>query len=190
MNEIMQDYVLAGLIMSIMFNLFLMGWFGFTGIGRDAWRRFFHKRKYRKGGYVNTLMLTKEGRIAETFKKIIDSKFKVDDKSYARNPRMTFEFRGIPTHIHKEDEPSPINPWDNEAADSLLSCGELDIVMNSQANFDFKEWIQSIKPILFIVIAVLIIGLLAVVFFSYSNFSLLKDASIQASSIVIPATGG
>jgi len=190
MNEVLQDYVVAGLIMSIMFNLFLIGWFGFTGIGKEAWKRFFHKRKYRKGGYVNTLMLTKEGRIAEIFKKIVDSKFKVDDKSYVRNPRMTWDYKGIPTHLHKEDEPTPINPWSTEAPDELLSCGELDIVMNSQANFDFKEWIQKITPFLFVVVAVLIIGLIAVIFFSYSNFSLLKDAGVQAASVVIPAVGG
>lgn len=190
MNEVMQDYVIAGLIMSIMVNLFLIGWFAFTGIGKDAWRRFFHKKKFRRGGYVNSLMLTKEGRIAEVFKKIQDSKFKVDEKSYTRDPRMTFEFRGIPTHIHKEDLPTPINPWNNEAPDTLLSCGEMDIVMNSQANFDFKEWIEKIKPILFIVVAALGIALLAAIFFSYSNYSYLQDVGINAASVVIPAVGG
>jgi len=190
MSELTQDYVIAGLILSIVFNFFVIGWFGFTGMGKDAWRRFFQKKKYRRGNHAYSLMLSKEGLIQEVFEKVEDGKFTFNKKSYVRNPRMTFPFRGIPAHIHKEDEPVPINPWDMTASDYLLSCGELDIVMNSQANFDFKEWLQSIKPIAFLVVAILVIGILAVVFFSYSNFQVLQDAGVKAASVAIPATGG
>ena len=56
-------------------------------------------------------------------------------------------------------------------------------------DFDFKQWLESIKPIALIVIAALVIGILAVVFFSYSNYQFLQDAGPAAAAVVIPAGG-
>ena len=188
MSEVMQDYVTGGLVLSIMINLFLFCWFGFTGIGRDASRRFFQKRKYRRGGFAYSLIFTKEGLIKEVFERVNEGKFKFDGKPYVRNPRLTKPFRGIPAHIHMEDVPTPIDPWSADKEDTVLSCGELDTVLVSQANFDIREWVQMLIPYILMGLAVLVIILIAGIFFGYSNYQALKVAgSVVSGTPIIPS---
>ena len=169
------DYIFAGLVFSIMINIFIIMFFMISGIGKDAWRRFFWKKKHRKGGYAYSLLATKDGNIQEVFAKVDEGHFEYEDKPYIRNPRITRTFRGIPAHFHREDEPEPKDPWDPDQQDALLSCGEMDTVMTAQVDFDFKTWFESVKPYLimggFVLAAVLVAGLV----FGYLSWQHLRD---------------
>jgi len=184
-----ENGLIAAIAISILINVFVIAFMFATGIGQDCWRRFRNKQKHKKGGYVNSLMVSKDGVVNEVFKKV-DSygKFNYKGKSYVRTPRMRTNFRGIPTFIHKEDTPSPVDVF--EIDDGGMSCGELDDVMNSQTNFDFRLWLQSMLPFVLIGAAILVgaIGLLA--YYDYMTFQMLRDGTFKAVQIAAaPITG-
>lgn len=185
-----ENYLIAGLSLSIMFNVLVIILQVVTGVGKDALQRFMWKRKHRRGGYAYSLMATKDGNIAEVFEKVTDNKFKYSNSKepYVREPRMLRLFRGIPANFHIEGTPSPVDPWSNEKADWALSCAEMDNVMNAQIEFDFKQWLEDNKVII-IIGGLLLIGLIGVnVYFGYMNYEALKEGAVKVASAVVSAT--
>jgi hypothetical protein len=65
----------------------------------------------------------------------------------------------------------------------LASANEMDTVMNSQANFDFKEWISKMMPFLLIGAVVVIAALGVCGYFGYSSFQMLRDGTFKAVEI-------
>src|SRR6056297_2043291 len=176
----MSQNLILGLSISIMFNVFVIMVLVGTGIGKDAWQRFWWKIKHRSGKHAYTLMATKSGNIKEVFAKIVENKFTWNEESYVRNPRITRNYRGIPANFHREGCPTPIDPWAHDLADWAISTGELDDVMVAGNEFDLKEWLDKNKGIIAIVI-IAIVGLTAVnIFFGYSTFQMMRDGGLEA----------
>ena len=187
-----ENYLIMSFAISIMINLFIIGFFLFSGIGQDAWKRFFRKKRHRKGGWAYSLMATKDGNIKEVFAKVLDhGGFEYNGKPYVRDPREINVFRGIPANFHREGSPNPFNPWTQESNPKEISCNELDIVMTAQTGFDFVQWFDKNKMYIFIGVAVIAIGLAVLGYLTYQNGELLKQlAKPVAQAATIPATGG
>lgn len=150
----------------------------------EALRRFMWVKKHRRGGYAYSLIATRDGIIKEVFSKVTDGKFMWNDQEYVREPRMMRIFRNIPANFHREGVPAPIDPWNEDIADFILSCGELDIVMNAQKQFDFVQRLEKNKGIIIIGLIIVVGALLANIYFGYSAHQLLRDAGAVASGVV------
>lgn len=171
------------IVFSIMINGFLIGFFLVTGMGQEAWGRWRNKQRYTKGGHVYSLILTKEGNIQEVFTKVSEGKFQFNDLPYIRNPRLLLNFRGIPAYIHREDEPAPVNMWGKDFDSILMSAAEMDTVMNSQVNFDFKEWLSKMLPFILMGLFVFVAAILALAYFDYMTYQMLRDGTFKAVEI-------
>ncbi len=181
MVEIVNQGLLIGLIFSSMISIFMIFFFFLTKIGQDAWGRWRRKQMHKKGGYVNTLLVTKDGVLKEVFTKVTEGKFKHKDFSYTRVPRLSLNFKGIPSYIHKEGVPVPVDVWDLD--DGLLSSQELDQVMNAQSSFDFKLWLEKATPFLLFGALILIGAFAAMAFFNYMSYEMLRDGTFEAVKI-------
>lgn len=178
--------LILGLSLSIMVNVMVVLILIGTGIGKDAWQRFWWKLQHRSGKYSYTLMATKSGNIKEVFAVVDKGKFEWNDGSYVRNPRITRNYRGIPANFHREGTPSPIDPWSEELGDWAVSTGELDDVIMANQEFDLQRELKKYATIAFIIIAVVVCATLANTFFGYSAYELLRDAG-SASNVVLPS---
>jgi hypothetical protein len=181
MVEIVNQGLLAGLILSVIVNLFVVLFILFTKIGQDAWSRWRNKQRHKKGGFVNSLIVTKDGVLKEVFAKVSDGKFKYKDFSYIRVPRLSLNFRGIPSYLHKEGKPDPVDVW--ELDDGLLSAQEMDEVMNAQSSFDFKLWLEKATPFLLFGALILVGAFAAMAFFNYMSYQMLRDGTFKAVEI-------
>jgi len=172
------------LVFSIMINVFIIGFFAVTRMGGDAWTRWRNKQKYKKGGYVYSLLMGKDGNLNEVFTKVNDGKFKYANAPYVRNPRLLSQFKGLPCYLHREDDPAPVNIWGSDFDSINFSCAEMDLVMNNQLQFDFKEWFQKYMPFILMGIFGLVgvIGILA--YLDYTTYQMLKDGTFKAVEIM------
>lgn len=155
-----------------------------TGAGRETLRRFINKLKFRSGKWANTLFISKSGNIMECFKKVSkEGTFLINEKSYVRNPSLQFQYKGIPSMVHIEDFPDPVNHFKDKQADEL-SCAEMDTVMMSQTNFDLKQWINKIITsygMVALIVALVVVGAFAAMaYFGYMNYQMLRDGSYSA----------
>ena len=186
------DVLVVGLVFSIFFNLFVIGFLLFTRIGKAMFLRWKQRFLYKKGHYVNTIFINKNGVGRELFEKVDEDTgvFKVDSDKYVRVPQLKFEYNGIPTFIHYEKQPEPVNFLHLSEG---ISSPELDIIMTAGATFDFKEWFEKNKK--FIMLGgLIVIGLLAAgLYFTYMNYQFVQDGGVKvvkhAASAVINATG-
>lgn len=179
--------IIATASISIMANIAIIGAVFATGIGLKIVKRFKNRILFHTGRYVNTIYLTKNGTGKEVFKRVDpDTKtFNVLGQKFIRNPKLLFNFEKIPTYIHREGNPDPLNVWDDKLA-SDFSNSEMDIAMTSAQNFDLKQWINTNKMYILIV-AVIIIGLAAAsVFFGAQLYAMLRDGTYKAVECILP----
>lgn len=152
-----------------------------TGTGTEIVKRFSRKFKVRSGKYVNTLFMTKNGVVLEIFKKVNTETrtFKIAGGTYIRNPALLFMYKGIPTYIHREGTPDPINVFMDKIAGEM-SVSEMDDVMNSQGAFDLRQWLNNNK-VIFIVVGVLIVGAACIAAYgSITTMQMLRDGTYTA----------
>lgn len=171
--------------LSIMTNIIILGIVFITGIGKSVLKRFKQRIMYHRGNYLNSLFITKNGTMKEIFKKVDENgKVKIDSKPYTRNPSLLFNFNKIPTNIHKEDTPDPLNPWQDKIAGDL-SCTEIDTVMNSADAFDFKQWLNKNKMIIAYAIFIVVIASGVSAYFGYQTWTLIRDgnALVQCANL-------
>lgn len=100
-------------------------------------------------------------------------------------------YEKIPTYIHLEDRPDPLNVWSNDFDSQQLSSAEMDTVMQAQANFDIAQLIKQWLPILGVVLLIVVGAAIMSGFFGLMTFQMLRDgtyaiASGAVSSGVIP----
>jgi len=180
-----ENNLIMWLALSIMFNVVIIGFFTVTGIGNYAFRRFFNRMKIRKGLHVNTLMVTKNGVMKEYFKRVEDNGcFKFKGQSYTRNPILAFNHFGMPTSIHVEGTPDPLNPFDNKEADKI-SCNEIDTVMLAENTFDLKAWLSRWSPIIFLGVIILVIIVVVCGAFGFMSYQILNDQTFKVSCEVV-----
>jgi len=173
--------------LSVMLNFLLIIITFLTSAGRESIGRFFRKIKFRGGKYANTLYISKSGNMMECFKKVSkDGRFSINNKDYVRNPMLQFPYKAIPTMIHLEDSPEPVNPFKDKLA-AELSTSELDTVMMSQTNFDLQQWLSSFFSRFAMPIAlgliVIVIAFGAMAYFGYVNYEMLRDGTFSTQAI-------
>lgn len=174
------------LAISIMFNVIVIFVLVATKIGIAVVRRFFNGLRYKTGKYVNTLIFLKTGVMKEVFKKKIEGKFTFNKESYTTNPRLLMPYRGIPSYIHLESQPSPINIF-KEGENDLPSAAEIDTVMLSVNNFDFMAWVQKYAPYIMIGALILVAALAASAYLNYSVFQMLRDGTYKTVEVAAAA---
>jgi hypothetical protein len=170
---------------SIMVNIVLLGAVFATGVGQKVFSRFKNRILFHTGRYVNTIYLTKNGTAKEIFKKVDpDTKtFNVLGQKFIRNPKLLFSFEKIPSYIHREGNPDPLNIWADDLA-SELSNAEMDLAMTSAQNFDLKQWINNHKMIVAIALLI-VIGLAAAATFSgFMSFQMLRDGTYKGVACI------
>lgn len=177
----MWSVVIASL--SVMVNIIVLGLVFATKIGQEAFKRFWNRVRYRKGGYVNSLYISKNGNVMEKFLKIDDEgKIKINNKSYVRNPRHLLNYKNIPTYVHIEDTPNPIAPF-HKWRDEELSSSELDEVMMNARDFDIKAFFRKIAP--FVLIAcVVVVGVMAgSLYFNWQIYDVIVQSGASVGEV-------
>lgn len=173
---------------SIMVNIIVLGAVFATGIGQKILKRFKNRLMFHTGKYVNTIYLTKNGTAKEIFKKVdMDTKtFNVLGQKFVRNPKLLFNFEKIPTYLHREGNPDPLNVWEDKIA-AELSNAELDLAMTSSHNFDIKQWINNHKMIIAIALLIVIAVGIAAAISGFMNYQMLRDGTYKAVACVAQA---
>lgn len=164
------------LILSIFLNLLILGLSFGTGVGIKSFRHFFRRFRYRSGNFVYDLFITKNGKIRDVFTKIdkTSGAFYINDKPYVRNPKLLFMRDNIPTYIHREEHPEPLNAWgDIESRDA--SSSEIDIVMSAADSFNLRRWIEQHWLTVLLLAGVIIILALAGTYYTYQNYTMQHD---------------
>lgn len=174
-NTVSEAWLVIGVIASFLLMITLF-WVFFTPIGKESLGRWLNKKKYYKGGYTNAVIFTKDGLCKEVFARNIDGKFTYKDDPYIRYPTLAFPYKGIPTLFYIQGTSTPIDILGKDP-ENTLSCNELDIVMNHQMNFDFKEWFAKNKTYIMLGFAVVIIGLAVSLYFSYTVWEWVRDSA-------------
>lgn len=181
-NSTLMMFITLSVLANIIIILILIG----TGIGIELVKRFLNKFKYKSGRYVNSLHVMKSGVIKERFTKK-DSEtgvFRMDEKPYVTNPKLMFNYKGIPTYFHRDGNPDPLDVWEEDLTGEL-SNSEMDIAMNSKGAFDVKEWLEKNKTIILFGGLIVIGVCVASAFFGYQVYEMLRDGTFkQASSVV------
>jgi len=177
-------------VFAVMILMFSLSGIFFTNIGQQVIQRFRNRLMYKTGNYVNTLFISKTGVITEMFKKVeSDGVFEIRDKKYIRNPKVLYHYKNIPSYIHLEDSPQPIDAFNN--SDLLMTCYELDTVMTAETNFDLVKTIIKLLPLVLMGF-VIVVGAVALTgFFNYLAYEMLRDGSATVICSNIPTcTGG
>lgn len=168
-------WLVVGIISSFLLLLTLF-WVFLTPIGKESLGRWINKKRFHKGGYTNAIIFTKDGLAKEVFKKNIDGKFKYMDQPYIRVPQLAIPYKGIPTLFYIQGSSSPVDILDKDRHD-LLSCNELDITMNHQLNFDFKEWFSKNKFYILMGFVIIIGALIASIYMNYTLYEWVRDSA-------------
>lgn len=182
---ITDNFAIVGFSFSIVFVIIVLGFLFGTGIGQDIYKRFKNKLLFKSGNFVNVLYVSKNGVIKEVFSKVDDitGSFKVRNKSMTRNPSLLYRYKGMPTYIHREGNPDPIDPFSREYT-TEISEAEIDQVMESKNSFDFRQWLNENKMYIFIaLIAIVAVGAVSA-FFGYRIEQMLTEGTYKAISCV------
>jgi len=168
------------LVLSVLTNIFIIVLLLGTFIGIELIKRFINKFRYKTGNYVNTLHVMKSGVIKERFikKDKETGTFRMVDKPYVTNARLMFIYKGIPTYVHREGNPDPVNIWEENYGGDL-SNSEMDIAMNSKGAFDVKQWLEKNKMVIFIGLLVVVGVTIAAAFFGYQSWEMLRDGTFK-----------
>lgn len=178
-----ENYALMGTAISIMFNIVIIGYLAFTGTGKYAFKRLYNRMKVKKGKFVNTIFITKNGIIKEECLPVDEKgSFNYKGNKYTRNPGLLRSYFDTPTYVHLEGMPMPHNPFNDKMQDKI-SCNELDIVMNAENNFDIKLLFEKYKLLILIFFFIIIIGVVVTCWFGFNNHSLL-EAGIQCKAAI------
>lgn len=171
---------------SIMFNIVILAILFGTGIGQELLSRFKRRLLFRTGRFVNTLFISKNGPIKEHFVSVDKEtgSFRILDKPYTRNPSLLHHYKNIPTYIHREGNPDPVNIFEEKLAGDI-SNSEIDHVMLSKNAFDFKLWLQKNGVLVLIVLGVLILVGVASTYFGWSAYQMLRDGTFQSAKVIL-----
>lgn len=176
-------WMIIGLF-SIFLLLGFLAWIFITPIGKESFRRWLNAKKYKKGGFTNAIVFTKDGLAKELFKSNSDGCFKYDEKSYTRVPHLAVPYKGIPTLFYIEGLSTPLDVYGTRDRDNMLSCNELDVVMHQNMSFDFKEWFNKNKMYFLLGLAVIAIALVVSVYLNYTIFEWVRDQAPAISDNV------
>lgn len=182
--------------LSIVFNIIIIGSVFLTGIGRQAWKRFWNKLRHGKGGFVNTLFIDKDGNIKEIFKKVDEEGlFRVGDNPYSRSPRCLLNYEKIPTYIHMENKTEPVNPYagfdsDEAEAIAMASAGEIDNAIITSQNMDAMTFLKKLLPIAMILVGIVVIIAAAGIYFNWQIYDIIvQQGQNVVSDVVVDPVG-
>jgi len=168
------------IVFSILINIVLLITAFVLPIGRKVILRFRQKLMYKTGKFVNALFITKNGILKEVFKQKSDRGTVVIEKDhYTRNPTLLFNYEGIPTYLYIEGHADPLNVWSDKYA-AVMSCSEIDEVMNGSGAFDLRQWLEQNKMILLIALLIMIGATVVAAYFGLMSYNMLRDGTYAA----------
>lgn len=172
-------YTDSALSFSLLGNLLLGVGLWVSGLGRRVLLRIRQQWQYKKGGYVNTVFVSKNGTAEEIFKKIDvhDKSLKIGSHKYVIDRKKTILFDGIPTMLHFEGLSEP-QSWTDPLS---MSTGELQQIIENNKREGFMEMLAKYYPvaILLVVVCILFSGL--ALYFNWQIF----DSIVQDGARVI-----
>jgi hypothetical protein len=172
------QWLIVGLVVSIALNVFAVLFLVGTGIGKEMFKRFSNWIKIKRGGYANTLLLTKNGKIREEMKKVDDhGKFEIDGTTYVRDPNNTFFYWGIPTHLHLEDQPDAVKPFKKWTSNEM-SSGELDDVMMAMSADSLLDDLKEYAPYVIGAVVLLAGALAAVAYLNWQVYDVIVQEGV------------
>jgi hypothetical protein len=180
------QYLILGLVVSVLANIVVLGTVFFTGVGKRVVQRLRQKWLYKKGNYVNCLWIGNNHVAKEYFvSKNADGSFDIQNKKYIINPMSTFILDGIPTQVNLEGITEPYNIFNSDIADAMSTAEIEKVIMNNEGQgltAILKKYF--ILAVILVIIIVLFAGVSA--YFNYNIFDMLvqNPTIAQAFDIV------
>jgi hypothetical protein len=154
----------------------------FSGIGSRVIRRLKQSFLYKRGGYVNTVMILNNGVANELFiKKDPDGSFKHGQGKYVADRKKTILLDGIPTQINIENIAEPVDVAGYDTSDKM-STAELVQVIDNNNSDDIIGVLLHFKPYALIIAGVLVIAVAASLYFGYQSYDLLQTVVTNTGS--------
>lgn len=160
--------------------------FSMTGIAKRVIKRLKQQLLYKKGGYVNTIILHNNGVANEHFiKKTEDNAFKFGQGRYVVVRNHSILLDGIPTQFNVEGiaEPLHLNSKDAETEEKM-STAEINQLILHNSTQDFLAILNNMKPYLIIIVVVMVIAVAAGLYFNWQIY----DSIVQQGANI--AIGG
>lgn len=163
---------------SILINFIVIVILFISGIGRRVLKRMRQKFLYSKGGYVNTVFLSKNNTAEEVFKKVNkeDKSLMIDKDKYTIDRTRTILLDGIPTMLHIQGYTEPVDWRDPSTA---MSTGEITQIIENNKREGLIDMIKQFKPV--VIAAVIVMVLLAVVsiYFNWQIYDVLVQQGVE-----------
>jgi hypothetical protein len=176
------EWLVAGLSVSVMFNVLVMGFLFVTRIGNEMYQFFKQKLLYKKGGYVNALIFDKDGLVHQVFSKVVKDQnyFLWKGERYVRNPNLLRNYKGIPTYLYIEGSIKPINLFDDKFKHDLGNEEVDKMILAEVDGFDFIRMLKQYAPFILLGLGIFVLLVLASLYFNWQIY----DAIVQANNLV------
>ena len=163
---------------SIFLNLIVLVVVFVTGVGKRVLRRMRQKFLYTKGGYVNTLFLSKNNTAIEVFKKVnsADKTLIIDKDKYAIDRTRTILFDGIPTMLHIQGHSEPVDWKDPSTA---MSTGEITQIIENNKREGILDMLKQYKPIVIACVAILVLLAVGSIYLNWQIFDVLVQQGVD-----------
>jgi hypothetical protein len=156
---------------SVLANMIVFVILFVSGVGRRVLKRMRQRFQHTKGGYANTLFVSKNNTAAEVFKKVDDDKsLKIDDDKYSIDRTKTILLDGIPTMLHFQGHSEPADWSDPQNA---MSTGEIMQIIENNKREGFLEMLKQYYPLALVVAAVFVLLAVGSVYLNWQIFDII-----------------
>lgn len=154
-----------------------------TGIGKRVIKRLKQQLLYKKGGYVNTIMLHNNGVANEHFiKKTEDNAFRFGQGRYVVVRNHSILLDGIPTQFNIEGISEPLHLNSKDAAtEEKMSTAEINQLILNNATQDFLAILNNMKPYLIIIAVVMVVAVAAGLYFNWQIYDALVQQGVNVA---------
>lgn len=172
-------YVEQVALWSILLNIIILIVLFITGVGKRVLKRMKQRFLHTKGGYVNSLFLSKNNTAQEVFKKVDtnDKSINIQGDKYVIDRTKTILLDGIPTMLHIQGYAEPVNWKDPSKA---MSTGELTQIIENNKREGLIDMIMQYKPLIIVALAVVVLLAVGSIYLNWQIF----DTIVQQGSAV------
>jgi hypothetical protein len=169
---------------SLLANIFVFVILFISGIGKRVIKRWRQRVLHKRGGYVNTFMVYKNGTANEIFKKAEkDHSLVVDGDKYTVDRSKMILFDGIPTQLHFQGYTEPVD-WRDPT--ESMSTGELQQIIENNKKDDIFAILKQYFPIVLVAVVVFVIMVGASLYFNWHIYDKLVQDAGQAAAAITP----
>ncbi|MCA1800035.1 MAG: hypothetical protein LC650_01930 [Actinobacteria bacterium] len=166
------------------------GWVGtlaivfLTGVGRRVLKRIKQQWLYKRGGYVNSIMVFNNGVANELFvKKDTDGSFKVGEGKYVADRKKTILLDGIPTQVNIEGIAEPVDVAGYDTSDKMSTAELVQVIDNNNAN-DFLGLLKTFQPYALIIAVGVAALILASLYFGWQSYDMLQRLGVEPAQLM------